>query len=88
MKINLKARFRHKTFVVALFSLLLVLANQIAGLFGVDITIYNDQITSLAETIFAILGMLGILIDPTTEGISDSERALNYDEPWKDKQHE
>ncbi|WP_337982794.1 phage holin [Lysinibacillus sp. C5.1] len=81
MKINWKVRLQHKQFWVSLIALLLVLANQIAGIFYVDITIYNDQITAISETVLSILGLLGIIIDPTTSGVSDSERAMNYDKP-------
>ncbi|AHN23260.1 phage holin [Lysinibacillus varians] len=81
MKINWKVRLQHKQFWVSLIALLLVLANQIAGIFNVDITIYNSQITSISETVLSILGLLGIIIDPTTSGVSDSERAMNYDKP-------
>lgn len=73
MKIDWKARMRNKTFWTSLIALLLVLANQICGIFGVDITIYNDQITNVSESILAILGLLGIIINPATPGISDSE---------------
>lgn len=66
MKINWKVRIRHKQFWVSLIALLLVLANQIAGIFYVDITIYNDQITAISETVLSIVGLLGIIIDPTT----------------------
>lgn len=81
MKINWKARLRHKQFWVSLIALLLVLANQIAEIFGYDITIYNERITAISETVLSILALLGIIIDPTTTGISDSERALNYNKP-------
>lgn len=81
MKINWKVRLQHKQFWVSLIALLLVLANQIAGIFNVDITIYNAQITAISETVLSILGLLGIIIDPTTKGASDSEQALKYDEP-------
>lgn len=84
MKVNWKVRLQHKQFWVSLIALLLVLANQIAGIFYVDITIYNDQITGISETVLSILGLLGIIIDPTTKGTSDSERALNYDKPKGD----
>lgn len=83
MKINWKVRIRHKQFWIALIALLLVLANQIAGIFNVDITIYNEQITAISETVLSILGLLGIIIDPTTAGTSDSIQALNYDAPRK-----
>lgn len=81
MKINWKVRLQHKQFWVSLIALLIVLAKQIAGIFYVDITIYNAQITALSETILSILGLLGIIIDPTTQGVSDSGRALKYDKP-------
>ncbi|MEB2301755.1 phage holin [Lysinibacillus xylanilyticus] len=81
MKINWKVRLLHKQFWVSLIALLLVLANQIAGIFNVDITIYNDQITAISETVLSILGLLGIIIDPTTQGVSDSTQALYYDTP-------
>lgn len=84
MKINWKVRIRHKQFWIALIVLLLVLANQIAGIFNVDITIYNEQITAISETVLSILGLLGIIIDPTTAGTSDSSQALDYDVPRKD----
>lgn len=85
MKINWKVRLQHKQFWMSLIALLLVLANQIAGIFNVDITIYNEQITAISETVLSILGLLGIIIDPTTAGTSDSEQALKYDKLKGDK---
>ena len=84
MKINWKVRLQHKQFWVSLIALLLVLANQTAGIFNVDITIYNAQITAISETILSILGLLGIIIDPTTKGANDSSQALKYDKPKDD----
>ncbi|MCK1989103.1 phage holin [Lysinibacillus fusiformis] len=68
---------------MSLIALLPVLANQTAGIFNVDITIYNAQITDISETVLSFLGLLGIIIDPTTKG--SSEQALNYDKPKDDK---
>ena len=62
MKINWKVRLQHKQFWVSLIALLLVLANQTAGIFNVDITIYNAQITAISETVLSILGLLGIYL--------------------------
>lgn len=86
MKINWKVRLQHKQFWVSLIALLVVLANQIAGIFNVDITIYNEQITALAETVLGICALLGIVVDPTTQGVSDSAQALKYDKPKGEKQ--
>lgn len=79
MNINWKIRLQSKTFWTAMTSLLLVLANQVAAIFGFDITVYNDQVTNLVETVLSILGLIGIVVDPTTKGLSDSDRAMNYE---------
>ena len=81
MKINWKVRFKHKTFLVALFSLLLLLVQQVAGFYGVDTTVYNEQATDLFNTILSVLVLLGVVTDPTTKAISDSKQALSYQEP-------
>ena len=73
MKIDWKARLKNKGFWVSLIALLLVLGNQIGAIIGIDITIYNDQITALTESILAILALLGIIIDPSTPTLSDKE---------------
>ena len=84
MKINWKVRLKHRQFWVSLIALLIMLANQIAGIFHVDFTIYNDQVTAISETVLGIFALLGIIIDPTTQGASDSTQALQYDKPKDD----
>ncbi len=83
MKVNWKVRLRHKQFWVSMVALLIVLANQIAGVFSYDITFISEQVTQISETVFMILALMGIIIDPTTKGVSDSSQALLYDEPKK-----
>ena len=73
MKINWKVRLKHKGFWVSLIALLLVLANQVGAVFGLDLTIYNDQVTAITESVLAVLALLGIIIDPTTPTLSDKE---------------
>jgi len=34
--------------------------------------------------ILTFLALVGVLVDPITAGLGDSERALGYDEPWDD----
>ena len=81
MKINWKVRLRHKPFLIALFALLLLFVQQVAVIFGIDTTFYNEQATELFNTVLAILVLIGVVVDPTTTGTSDSKRALNYDKP-------
>lgn len=83
MKINWKVRFKHTPFLVALFALVMLLVQQVFSLFGIDTTIYNEQATDLFNTVLAILVLIGVVSDPTTEGVNDSRTALNYNKPRK-----
>lgn len=78
MKINLKQRFKNKTFVVSLATLLLATVYQILGMFDVVPKVSEDTLTGILMLVVNFLSALGILVDPTTEGLSDSKRALTY----------
>lgn len=82
--LNLKVRMKHKTFLVALFALVMLLAQQLSAVLGVDVSIYNEQVTDLFNTVLSILVLLGVVVDPTTDGMSDSKKAMNYKVPKKD----
>lgn len=57
---------------------------QICGIVGVVPAVSEDQVTQLVGVVINILVGLGIIIDPTTAGVSDSKQALGYDAPKKD----
>ena len=38
----------------------------------------------VAEGILTILGMVGVIADPTTAGLSDSKQAMTYNAPKQD----
>lgn len=86
MKINWKIRIQSKVFVISLLGLIFLLAQQVLGIFGInwDYTVINDQLTQVINTIFLILALVGVVKDPTTTGIEDSEQALKYTEPRKE----
>lgn len=81
--INWKVRIRNKAFWLGLVPLMLLLIQQVAAIFGItlDFGILQDQLIAVIGTIFALLALLGVVVDPTTEGISDSELAMTYNEP-------
>ena len=82
--INWKVRFKNKAFWLGLVPLLLLLIQQVAAIFGITLDFggLQEQLVAIIGTVFALLALLGIVVDPTTEGIGDSERALGYDEPY------
>lgn len=83
MSINWKVRIKNKTFWLALIPAVLLLAQQVAGLFGValDFGQIKDQLVAIVGTVFTLLAILGIVADPTTAGVGDSEQAMTYTEP-------
>ena len=86
MKINLLVRLKNKTFWLLLIPALLLVAQTIASLFGYnwDFVVLNQQIAAIINAVFAVLSILGIVVDPTTAGFGDSQRALTYTEPKVD----
>lgn len=84
MKINWKLRLQNKATITALISAVVVCVYQIAGALGFTLPVTQEQIMSGAAAIITVLIALGVIIDPTTKGVSDSERAMGYDEPAPD----
>ena len=84
--INWKVRIKNKTFWVTIIPLVLLLVQLVAGLFGFkpDFGDLGDKLLAIVDVVFAILAALGIVVDHTTTGISDSSRAMTYDKPNKD----
>ena len=74
--INWKTRLKNKTFWLSLIPAVLLLAQQVAALFGVtlDLSPLQSQLTALAGTVFSILALLGVVVDPTTPGITDGKK--------------
>ena len=85
MKINWKLRFQNKTTLTAIILALVTLVYQVLGLFGVAPKISEDELTTVIGMVINLLCLLGIVVDPTTDGVSDSARALTYDTPRADK---
>lgn len=83
MSINWKVRVRNKAFWVALIPALLLLIQQVCGVFGVtlDFGELQAQLVAIVNALFAVLAILGIVADPTTKGMGDSEQALYYEKP-------
>lgn len=85
MKINWKLRFQNKTTLTAIILALVALVYQVLGLFGVVPKISQDELTTVIGMVINLLCLLGIVVDPTTDGVSDSARALTYDTPRADR---
>lgn len=85
MNINWTVRLKNKTFWLALIPAVLLLVQVIAAVFGyqLDLGDLDNKLLDVVNALFAVLAILGIVTDPTTAGVKDSEQAMTYTEPKK-----
>lgn len=86
MKINWGVRFRNKNFWMAAVPAVILLIQVVAAVFGheFDFGDIGNRLMDVVNAVFALLAILGIVTDPTTSGLSDSNQAMEYVEPKKD----
>lgn len=85
-KINWKVRVLNKTFWLTLVPALALLAQAFANIFNFKLEFGDtvDKILVFINVLFAFLVLVGVVNDPTTAGLTDSTRALDYHEPFED----
>jgi phi LC3 family holin len=64
---DIKSRLRNKTFLVSLFSAMLLLCQQLG------LHIFPSNSADIFNTILVIFTLLGIVIDPSTPGVLDEK---------------
>lgn len=85
-KINWKVRVLNKTFWLTLVPALALLLQTFLAVFNVSLELGEtiDKLLVFINALFAVLMIVGIVNDPTTAGLTDSTRALDYHEPFED----
>lgn len=83
--INWLVRIKNKNFWVAIIPAVLLLIQVIAAVFGFEIDLgdLGNKLLDVVNAAFAVMVILGVVNDPTTDGLSDSKQALTYTEPKK-----
>ena len=78
MKINWKVRLRNKTWLTSIIALAISFAYDLLAMFEYVPPLSEDWLLSLLQTLLTLLTALGVVIDPTTDGAGDSDRAMTY----------
>ena len=78
MKINWKVRLRNKTWLVSVLALAVSFVYDLLAILDVMPPLSEDWLLSLVQTLLTLLTALGVVIDPTTDGAGDSDRAMTY----------
>lgn len=81
MKINWKLRGQNKTTLMSIAAVIVAFVYQLLGMFGVVPKISENDIVNLIGMFLNVLAAIGVITDPTTKGLNDSDRAMGYNEP-------
>ena len=84
MKLNWKVRFKNRIWLGSFLSLIISFVYSLLALFDVFPQVTENTVVQLLNQVLTFLGLVGVLVDPTTAGLGDSERALGYEVPWDD----
>lgn len=81
MKINWKVRLKNPVFWLTVVPAVITFVYTVLGAFGIVPTVSEDTAVNIVTALVSALTTIGVLVDPTTKGVGDSERALGYDSP-------
>ena len=84
MKLNWKVRFKNKVWLGSFLSLIVGFVYSMLALFDVFPEVTQSLVLQLMNQVLTFLGLIGVIVDPTTTGLGDSDRAMGYEEPWDD----
>lgn len=82
MQMNWKVRFKNKVWLSSFIATIVSFIYTILGMFDVAPEITQNVIMNVVNGILLMLSLTGVIVDPTTAGLSDSDRAMTYDEPY------
>ena len=88
MKINWAVRLKNKNFWLAIIPAVLLLIQVVASVFGftLDLGDMGNKLLAVVNAAFGVLAILGIVNDPTTASLSDSNNAMGYSTPKVDEE--
>ncbi|MDP4117657.1 MAG: phage holin [Bacillota bacterium] len=74
MKINWKARFKNKAWLLTFISAVVAFGYTVLGMFDVVPPVSQDNVMQAVSIALTLLAGLGVIIDPTTAGVSDGKK--------------
>ena len=84
MKINWKVRFKNKVWLGSFISLIVGFVYSLLAAFDVYPSVTQNTVMQIVNQALLLLGLIGVIQDPTTVGVQDSNRAMEYEKPWDD----
>lgn len=81
MQINWKLRLKNKVTLTAIVLGVVGIAYKILAMLGVVPAISENEVVEVVLLVIELLVLLGVVVDPTTAGVGDSQQAMNYHKP-------
>ena len=78
MQINWKVRLRNRVWLTTLLATLVAFIFDLLALLDVAPALTEDTVLQAISTLLTLLTALGVVVDPTTPGAQDSDRAMEY----------
>ena len=87
MQINWKIRFKNAPWIIGFVGAIVAFIYQMLGMFEIVPAISQDEVIQIVGLVVNLLIALGVLVDPTTKGVTDSARAMTYKSPGSNDTH-
>ena len=78
MKINWSVRFRNRAWLTTMLATVCAFVFAVLAMLDIVPAVTEDAVMQAVTALLTVLSMLGVVIDPTTDGASDSDRAMTY----------
>lgn len=85
---NWKVRFKNKVWLTSFIGAIVSFVYMMLGMFEVFPKLTESTVMQVVNAVLMMLTMMGVLIDPTVDGVYDSARAMEYEDPapnWTEK---
>ena len=84
MQMNWKVRFKNKVWLSSFIATIVSFIYTILGMFDVAPEVTQNVLMNVVNGILLMLSLTGVIVDPTTNGLGDSDRAMTYEIPYVD----
>lgn len=81
MQINWKLRIKNKVTLTAIVLGVIGIVYKVLAMLGIVPPISENDVVEVVMLVIELLVLLGVVVDPTTAGVSDSQQAMNYEKP-------
>lgn len=71
---DIKQKLKNKTFVITFATMVVAFIYQLLALIGVVPQVSESEVMNIVTMVVNMLALLGVLIDPNTEGIKDQPK--------------